>query len=69
MRKGFDPFVTSGRATQIVVVRNRAWPNGVEKVVDRYRQDTRMRLAWHDTFKLVHLYTFVPASTRRAANP
>ncbi len=67
--EGFDPFVTSGRATQIVVVRNRAWPNGVEKVVDRYRQDTRMRLAWHDTFKLVHLYTFVPASTRRAANP
>ena len=67
--EGFEPFVTSGRATQIVVVRNRAWSNGVEKVVDRYRQDARLRLAWHDTFKLVDLYTFVPASSALTANP
>jgi hypothetical protein len=61
--RGFDRLVSSGMATQIVIVRNGAWASGVDRAINRAREDRRLRLAWHDRFKLVDLYTFVPAET------
>jgi hypothetical protein len=66
--KRYDRFIAGSRATQFVVVRNGAWADRANDVVARYRKDARLRLAWHDRFKLVDLYTFVPVVPLHASS-
>jgi 4-amino-4-deoxy-L-arabinose transferase-like glycosyltransferase len=64
-----ERLLARGETAQIVIVRNGTWPSRSDEVIARFRKDPRVRLAHHDRFKLVDLYTFVPTVTREPRGP
>jgi hypothetical protein len=67
--KNYDRLVASAPGTQIVVVKNVAWASGVDRVIDRFVKDARLRRASVARFTLVELHSFervLPALASRS---
>jgi hypothetical protein len=65
--RNFDRFVARNTATRIIVVKNLAWSQGVDRVIDRALAHPHLRRASIERFKLVELHSFVPVAPPAAA--
>ena len=55
-----------GRASEVVVVKNRYWSNGVDRVIEELKKDDRLAFTTVVTFKGIELHRFVPTDAPHA---